>query len=131
VVLVLSLITYAYGDFVPFQIIGGGDWIRSQQFQVTATTSVATSRETKRLMVRSLLEDRFALRLRGETKNMPRFHLTLARTDGRTGPFWRKSALDCQPYISGLRPMRESPVDEQGRPVELLVIEAANIPGPD
>ena len=112
---VIDLIAYAYPEVLPFQIIGGDDWIRSEQFQVTANTSVPTTQDTKRLMVRSLLEDRFALRVKRDTRTMPRFRLALARSDGRTGRFLRQSSLDCRPYISGLRPMTQSPLDAQGR----------------
>ena len=100
---VIDLIAYAYPEVLPFQITGGDDWIRSEQFQVTANTSVPTTQDTKRLMVRSLLEDRFALRVKRDTRTMPRFRLTLARSDGRTGRLLRQSSLDCRPYISGIR----------------------------
>src|SRR5688500_11456973 len=81
----LRLIQFAY-DLRESQIIGGPDWIREDRFDVTARTTPDAPIDQVRLMVQSLLEDRFKLRVRHEKREMPFFELRLARADGRVGP---------------------------------------------
>jgi len=81
----LRLIQFAY-DLREFQIIGGPDWVREDRFDVTARTTPDVPVDEVRLMVQSLLEDRFKLRVRHEKREMPLFELRLARADGRVGP---------------------------------------------
>ena len=81
----VRLIQFAY-DLREFQIIGGPDWIRADRFDVTARTAPDVPIDQVRLMVQSLLEDRFKLRVRPEKREMSFFELRLARSDGRVGP---------------------------------------------
>jgi len=48
-----------------------------------------------RLMLRSLLGDRFRLGVHTEARDLPIFALVLANRDGRLGPQLKASALDC------------------------------------
>jgi uncharacterized protein (TIGR03435 family) len=48
-----------------------------------------------RALVRRLLEERFALRARHESREMSRYELVVARRDGRLGEKLRPSAFDC------------------------------------
>lgn len=68
-----------------FQLIGGPDWIRRDRFSVDATAGAKVSTEQIRIMVRSLLVDRFGLVTRRERQEMPHTALVMAR-DGRPGP---------------------------------------------
>jgi len=87
---VLQLIRVAYG-VLERQILDGPGWIRSERFSVTAKTSTEVPRDQALRMLQTLLEDRFKLRVRQETREMPNLELRLARSDGRVG----QNLYDC------------------------------------
>lgn len=66
---VLSLLMFS-NDMLAFQVLGGPDWIRSQRFDVRARMDPATTAAQTQLMVQSLLEDRFQLKARRESRDM-------------------------------------------------------------
>ena len=111
----LSLITEAYDRF-PFEVVNGPDWMRSKSWEVSARTSAPVSRAAMRELVKRMLEDRFALKAHVETREQPVYRLTMARSDGRLGPKIKEAAMDCQPFLTGARPMAESPKDSAGFP---------------
>ena len=82
---VLQLIQVAYG-VLERQILDGPGWIRSERFNVEARTSTDLPRDRTLRMLQALLADRFKLRVRQETREMPILELRLARADGRVGP---------------------------------------------
>src|SRR5687768_2078612 len=55
-----GLILYAY-DLRDYQLIGGPDWMRTDRFDVAATAGRDVPAAELRLMVQSLLADRFRL----------------------------------------------------------------------
>jgi len=63
-----------------FQILGGPDWINSDHYAINATTGVPTGHAQLFLMLRSLLEDRFQLKIHHETKMLPVYALVPAKT---------------------------------------------------
>jgi uncharacterized protein (TIGR03435 family) len=93
-----NLIGIAYRgstSLMPFQIVGGPDWITSMRFDIVARAAAGTSPDVI-AMLRTLLEDRFALKTHLETRQLPIFALMKARSDGSLGPQLRRSAVDCQ-----------------------------------
>jgi bla regulator protein blaR1 len=86
----LGLIAGAY-NVKPFQIAGAPGWIESARYDVVAKPSVNPVKKTitresmvkdqteMRLMLQSLLEDRFQLRFHRETKELPVYALTIAK----------------------------------------------------
>ncbi|HEX6313489.1 MAG TPA: TIGR03435 family protein [Gemmatimonadaceae bacterium] len=82
---VLQLIRVAYG-VLERQVLDGPGWIRTERFSVTAKTSTDVPRDQALRMLQTLLADRFKLRVRQETREMPIIELRLARSDGRVGP---------------------------------------------
>lgn len=93
------LIRFAY-QVQDFQITGRVRWIDLDTFDIEARREGAvapTSGDNTRLRarVRRLLADKFGLKLRTETRNLPGYELVLARPDGRLGPQLRSSKLDC------------------------------------
>ena len=82
---VAALITLAYG-VQDFQLSGGEDWVRTERYEVAARAGREISSTELREMVKALLADRFKLRVRIETREMPILELRLARSDGRAGP---------------------------------------------
>jgi uncharacterized protein (TIGR03435 family) len=81
----VDLITVAYEITAP-QIVGGPDWVRSDRFDIVAKMAADATRDQMAVMLRTLLEDRFALRVRNEKREMAIFELALANNDGRVGP---------------------------------------------
>ena len=63
----------------PFQIVGGPDWVRSEQYEIDAKATGNPGRAQLMLMLRSLLADRFQLRIHRESREMPVYALTPAR----------------------------------------------------
>ena len=80
-----QLIQHAY-DIKPFQISGGPGWVSIDGFDVEAKAEGNPSREQIRLMLRTLLEDRFRLQLRRESKAMGTYELTVAKGGARLTP---------------------------------------------
>ena len=112
----LFLISIAYE--VPFQssrLAGGPDWIRSDRFDIEATPPEgaippqASARQRDAIlhrMLQGLLEDRFHLVMRRETKELPVYAVVLA---SKRGPKLDKSGMeekDC--------PMEESDAKKVG-----------------
>jgi uncharacterized protein (TIGR03435 family) len=104
---VAALVAYAY-DVGDHQLSGGPDWVRTERYEVQARAGRQVSTTDVRAMVKTLLEDRFALRVRTETREMPIFELRLARADGRVGPNLEDCANDKQ-GISGPEKMFRAP----------------------
>lgn len=65
---------------------GGPDWVRTERYEVAGRAGREVSQAELRAMVRTLLGDRFILRARTETREMPILELRLARSDRRVGP---------------------------------------------
>ena len=105
-----ALITFAY-QIQSFQLEGGPGWIASDRFdilarserEVPATGAFFAGQEPLRMMMRTLLADRFKLVMHKETKELPIFELVLARQDGRLGPRLRPAAVDCAAQAAAAR----------------------------
>ena len=72
-----TIITNAY-DIRPYQLTGPS-WLDSERFDVTAKVPEGATREQARLMMQSLLADRFKMTLHHETKELPIYEMTVAR----------------------------------------------------
>lgn len=94
-----------------FQIAGDPTWLRTTRFDIRASAG----RELPPIppppafnapghpafaMLRRLLEDRFALRVHWEKREVAQFRLELARTDSRLGPQLSRSDRDCQTIVA-------------------------------
>jgi uncharacterized protein (TIGR03435 family) len=88
-----TIIRYAYGepngdqDFVvsleAARVVGGPSWIRSDAFDIDAKLPPRpTTPRERTLMMRTLLEDRFALKVHLEQRTMPIYALVRARSTG-------------------------------------------------
>lgn len=93
-----SLVYAAYGDGgfdTSMSVRGGPDWANRTLFTVEGVAAgPATSRE-RRLMLQTLLEQRFALKLRRETVTFNGLALVLDRIDGTLGPKAQKWSGNC------------------------------------
>ncbi len=89
------LVQEAY-DVRDFQISGGPDWLTSQRYDIVAKADEPNlTREKIRPMLRSLLAERFNLKIHRETKELPTYALVVAKN----GPKLRASDVknDAQP----------------------------------
>jgi hypothetical protein len=68
-----------------YQVSGGPGWAASDRYDIEATTVTKASFEQMRLMLQTLLEDRFQLVLHRDSKEAPVYELVLARAR-RTRP---------------------------------------------
>jgi uncharacterized protein (TIGR03435 family) len=68
----------AYG-VQAFQITGGEEWIQSDRYAIEARGAGTPSHDQISLMLQSLLEDRFQLKIHRETRELPVFNLVIAK----------------------------------------------------
>ena len=98
-----------------FRIAGTPSWAASERFVVNAKAPKPLAPGEAPLMVQRMLRERFALRTHVESRDMDGYELVLARGDRRLGPSLKPAELDCEPFLTGRRPMKESGVDDNGR----------------
>ena len=97
------LIAAAYGDanggLRPEQVVGVPAWLRSERYDITAQTAggaiEAASLIAMRPFLRSLLEERFALRTHRDRRELPVYALVRSRPNGALGPRLALSTVDC------------------------------------
>jgi uncharacterized protein (TIGR03435 family) len=83
-------------DLLDQQVAGGPDWLTSDKFDITATTTAPIDPAEMRLMVQRMLAERFQMKAHWEKREMPVYLLMMAREDGRLGPsLTLKSEADC------------------------------------
>ena len=92
---VSTIIEEAYSAS-PNRIFSYPDWVDKERFDVSATYSPDLQRQARQ-MLQTLLEERFALQLHRETRELPVYELVKARSDGQLGPGLRPSTTDCTP----------------------------------
>jgi uncharacterized protein (TIGR03435 family) len=97
IITVRDLIMVAYGSplaLVEAQIIDLPPWTRNDRFEIIAKAPGALSHESLLTMVRGLLAERFLLRVRKETRQLPVYDLVLERA-GQPGPRLRAANGQC------------------------------------
>jgi uncharacterized protein (TIGR03435 family) len=103
-----EIIRFAYA-LQNFQIVEAPGWSASERFDINAKAEgdVPPGQPGTigpvQLMMQSLLAERFALKARRESREMPRYDLVLARADGRLGPGLKPSTTDCQAIFAAAR----------------------------
>src|SRR5688572_28907450 len=97
VITVRDLMMVAYGSplaLVESQIIDTPAWARNDRFEIVAKVTGEFSHERFLAMMRVLLADRFQLRVRKETRQLPVYDLVLDRP-GQRGPRLRPADGQC------------------------------------
>src|SRR5215467_5452578 len=79
-----DIIQYAWG-VKPFQLSGAKGWIESQRYDVIAKPEAKPKDNESKIMLRSLLAERFGLVVHNETKELPIYTLVVAKP-GKLGP---------------------------------------------
>lgn len=83
------------GDAYEMDVEGGPEWIGSNRYDVNATAGGDVGPGEIRLMLRSLLADRFRLVVHTESREQSVYAMTLARADRRLGPGLKVSDPKC------------------------------------
>jgi uncharacterized protein (TIGR03435 family) len=96
-----ALIRFAY-NLPDFQISGAPGWLASDRFDVEAKAEGDPPIDQKRLMLRTLLAERFKLTVHTETHELPIYALVMARSDGRPGAQLRRTEADCAREVVSL-----------------------------
>jgi uncharacterized protein (TIGR03435 family) len=94
-----ALIRYAY-NVASFQVIGGPDWVHSQnvQFEVQAKAEKPVPNDQLRLMLQSLLLDRFKLKLGRQSKQTGGYLLQVERSGPKFKPAGVLGTEGCFPF---------------------------------
>jgi uncharacterized protein (TIGR03435 family) len=83
-------------DLLDQQVASGPEWVSSDKFDITATTTKLAEPAQMQLMVQRVLAERFRMRAHWEKREMPVYLLTMARPDSQPGPgMTLKSEADC------------------------------------
>ena len=95
------LVLFAY-SLQPQQLTSGPAWLDSDRFDIVAQAEGDLSPTppggppgTPQLMMQRLLAERFGLVVHTESRELPVYALTVARSDGRLGPRIKPAAVDC------------------------------------
>jgi uncharacterized protein (TIGR03435 family) len=119
------LVLRAYGDlFDDSQIIGGPDWQMSRRFDIQARAEDAAAGMDAMLpMLKTLLDERFQLKVHTETREMPIFALVVARDDRRLGANITPSTTDCS-NPERVAKMQASGPSDRGMPCAIWPVPA-------
>lgn len=99
------LILHAY-RLPTSRVVGGPGWMDTDAFDVEARTSAATSDDEARVMLRSLLHERFQLQTHSEMREGTAYTLIRVRPD-RLGPQLVSSKIDCATADLASRPQQK------------------------
>jgi uncharacterized protein (TIGR03435 family) len=111
----LTLLQIAYPGMTT--IVGAPKWVGSpgspnfdaDRFDVNAKADSQVSVDLLRLMLRTLLADRFKLAIHIESRPTDVYALRLARADGRLGSGLRPAAVDCRALIAAAAQTNPTP----------------------
>jgi uncharacterized protein (TIGR03435 family) len=94
--------------------VGGESSISGRKFDISAVPSdnPGAGREQSLVMLRTLLAERFGLRVHTEMRELPVYALTVARLDGRLGPQFRSPSHDCAAFQVGRSEGRLTQADD-------------------
>jgi uncharacterized protein (TIGR03435 family) len=126
----LHLIDYAY-HVQEFQVVGADGWLNSERYDVVAKASDNAPEGQVRLMVQSLLTDRFNLKLRRDERQLPLYVLVVGK-DGLKMP---RATQDCtqisDPSVpcGGFRIRQRSQLTGRNVPVDELIDVLALLTG--
>jgi uncharacterized protein (TIGR03435 family) len=95
-----SVVQWAY-HLQPIQVTGPG-WIESNRYDIMAKASGPVSKDQLRLMVQTLLAQRFKLTCHKETKEMPAYVVTVAKGGHKMKPSEGEGEMDAKPSGKGL-----------------------------
>jgi uncharacterized protein (TIGR03435 family) len=125
-----EIIQYAYQltrwPLESWQVAGGPSWISSERYDIEGKAITDAGSTQMRLMLRSLLEDRFRLRVHWETRALPVYELTAARGGIRLKPGTQAKCRSSIPDESELPLPPPSPGEPGLLPCGEVIVGAAD-----
>ena len=95
----LRMLVMAAYQKQPFQVVGGPAWQNADKFDINAKAENATLTTDQMLdLLKTLLADRFKLKVHTETREVPIYALVLARDDGKVGAKMKSSTDNCPDF---------------------------------
>jgi len=84
----LQMIRFAYGKGFAYdlEITGGPSWIDKDRYELEGKAAGQVSLTERRLMLKTLLADRFGLKVHTDSKEVNVYAMTVVRLDGKLGP---------------------------------------------
>ncbi len=135
----LNLLIQLAWNVREYQILGGPSWLGSDRFDIAAKPETPVDREQMMLLLQKLLQDRFKLAIRRETREMPAYVLVPAKNGLRlragecvTGDSASAECRGLRIFVNGLDGQASMPLfinvisDLVGR----LVIDETKFAGP-
>lgn len=122
-----DLIAAAYGinpNLVPHLLTGGPARVLETRFDINAQPPEGAPASETLPMLRTLLADRFKLKVHIERRDVPVYALVVAR-QGQLGRTLRPSGIDCN--VPGAR---KAVLDENSKPACMLNVYGYSKPGP-
>lgn len=110
-----SLITQAF-RLNDYELLNLPGWADTTRYDVVAKAHAGASGEDRLLMLRTLVVDRFKLKMHTESREMALYTLTFARDDQRLGANITPSAIDCEARSRQPAPTPPPPAPGQGPP---------------
>ena len=96
------LMRQAFGQLQDFQLVGGPPWINSDRFDIEAKLEGGgpVNPQVIQSVLRQILEERFALKVHRETRELPIYALVVARSDGRLGANLTPTSPECTTLLT-------------------------------
>ena len=114
-----AIILRAYG-IRQYQIEGGPSWLTTDYFDISAKAERETATEAEmNEMLKSLLAERFGLRVHVETRPVTVHTLTVARADGRLGAGLKQTSQECEATLAERKRTGAVPPRPSGPPAQL------------
>jgi uncharacterized protein (TIGR03435 family) len=109
---------YDIRQFQRFMLVGGPEELLAERYDIQARSPEPAPEGQHFAMLRSLLVDRFRLRVHRETRQIPTYAVTIAR-EGALGPDLRSSPHDCAAFAAagGRRTDENAPTGADGQAV--------------
>ena len=101
----MTLIYTAYGDGgsnTSMRVTGGPDWTNKTAFSIEGVSAAPATTQQQRLMLQTLLQERFALKVRMGEESVDLLALTVDRRDGTLGPKVKKWDGTCPGVMPAL-----------------------------
>ncbi|HWE48653.1 MAG TPA: TIGR03435 family protein [Bryobacteraceae bacterium] len=117
-------------DVRPFQLSGGPGWIHSQGYDIEAKAEGSLTKDQMRLMMQTLLEERFRLKVHREKRNLPVYNLVVASGGARLQPSKDGGCTPLQPGAPLPRFEGDGPPPVPcGRAVQITTPDGAHMQG--
>lgn len=104
-VTVRAMLIQAFG-VAEFQLVGAPAWVDSERYDILAKSPAGAVQAEFAQRYRNLILERFQVKSRRETRELPVYALVFAKADNKLGPKMLGSKSDCSP--EGMAKMRES-----------------------